>query len=274
MMFYAEEHTEKPYRKLHILPVLYLEYAPFGSLRDADMDDPFTYQERMDVVRQCMYALVYLHDNNIMHRDIKPENILVFSRNPVLAKIADFGIAKYQDETSTTVCGTYFYMAPEIAPDSQYTLKVDVWALGMTFLAMTHGELHLRRQQLDRIRYGTMTSRPYKSLARCQFTEYVSLYMLVKDPEQRLSMRECAETLFPNGGDLAYPCCPSTSTMLDDDSVTSIKTQTAYGTDTSSHSEEYQVKHLDLCDDPEECACWYEMTISTFQEDTWFRRYF
>jgi len=36
----------------------------------------------------------FLHENNIVHRDLKPENVLISTGPPLVAKIADFGLAK------------------------------------------------------------------------------------------------------------------------------------------------------------------------------------
>lgn len=224
MMFYKDERWAKPYGQVGISPVLYLEYAPFGSLRGADIREPFSPEERVDAVRQCLSALVYMHDNNVMHRDIKPENILVFERNPILVKIADFGVSKYQspDSHNSMGRGTHFYMAPEALTSSSYTLKVDVWSFGMTILAMMHGERSLRNKERDNRLGGVRSNRPYKSLATCPFTEYVAKRMLVVNPDERPSMRQCAEDLFPGGGPLAYRCCGSeTGTTLDSETMES-----------------------------------------------------
>ena len=62
-------------------------------------------------------------------------------------KIADFGLAKVFDDgegtISTTVVGTYNYMAPEILSEekTRLTKKCDVWSLGVTIFELVAGYL-------------------------------------------------------------------------------------------------------------------------------------
>ena len=50
-----------------------------------------------------------------------------------MAKVADFGLAKVLDLTTThaTTCGTPIYLAPE-AGQGKYTVAVDSWSVGIT----------------------------------------------------------------------------------------------------------------------------------------------
>ena len=70
-----------------------------------------------------------MHKKGIIHRDIKPANILLHNG---IAKIADFGFAKFYNQPEKTPCnvGTPLYMSPEIFKFTQYSFKSDVWAFG------------------------------------------------------------------------------------------------------------------------------------------------
>lgn len=83
--------------------------------------------------------MVYLHSKDIAHRDIKPENIVLDKSFRV--KICDFGWACKMErgEVRTSICGTLEYMSPEIAVKNVYTIKTDVWALGILLYEMLHG---------------------------------------------------------------------------------------------------------------------------------------
>ncbi len=87
----------------------------------------------------------YLHGQNVVHRDIKPANILL-SGSPMVAKLTDFDFSKFLGEhytTSrmTTNVGTQVFKAPEFflrTSDNKliYHRSVDIFAMGLTFLAM------------------------------------------------------------------------------------------------------------------------------------------
>ena len=119
-----------------------------------------------EFIKQTSDALVYLHNNNIIHRDIKLHNVLMKrddKTNGIVFKISDFGFACY-DLTSLKdfdihdvmikkyykLCGTPYYMAPEIIlniskmenitlyNDSSnlqstffYDKRIDIWSYGI-----------------------------------------------------------------------------------------------------------------------------------------------
>lgn len=79
---------------------------------------------------QMLLVLDHVHVHGIIHRDIKPENILFQGDDFFLT---DFGIAKPID-TAKTIVGTEWYMAPELWLNSGQTAKVDIYALGATYI--------------------------------------------------------------------------------------------------------------------------------------------
>lgn len=55
------------------------------------------------IIRSLVLGLIALHDNNIVHRDLRSKNILInVEENKYVAKIADFGCAKFVTETVAT----------------------------------------------------------------------------------------------------------------------------------------------------------------------------
>ncbi|KAL7747180.1 MAP kinase kinase (MEK) [Sorochytrium milnesiophthora] len=85
-------------------------------------------------------ALTYLHANHrVVHRDIKPSNILL-TRNGVI-KLCDFGVSGLLvNSMAQTFVGTSFYMAPERIQGETYTIKSDIWSLGVTLLELALGK--------------------------------------------------------------------------------------------------------------------------------------
>jgi len=52
-------------------------------------------KEVIEIVKQLLSGIFYLHSYGINHRDLKPENILVKKeKNNFVFKIADFGLSK------------------------------------------------------------------------------------------------------------------------------------------------------------------------------------
>ena len=80
--------------------------------------------------------MAYVHKMGICHRDLKPENILRNEQGDV--KICDFGSAKFLNKGGSTLNTPYivsrYYRAPELTlACSDYTNKIDVWAIGCIF---------------------------------------------------------------------------------------------------------------------------------------------
>ncbi len=131
---------------------IFMEFCSHG-----DLDDYFysyyeslrTIRPKLTIMRQVANGLSYLHERGVAHRDIKPANVLVTGSHvpeQCVVKITDFGLAKFLDpdgDTSamSTDVGTMAFKAPEFhlrGPhnDIQYHKNVDVYAAGLTFLAM------------------------------------------------------------------------------------------------------------------------------------------
>ena len=56
----------------------------------------YTEKDDINVMRNLLLALDYLHIKGIIHRDLKPENLILSSKdNDYSLKIADFGLASF-----------------------------------------------------------------------------------------------------------------------------------------------------------------------------------
>ena len=100
--------------------------------------------DQRNLIGQICIGLAYLHSEGIIHKDLKPNNVLLWrSSSPgsrlVLAKIADFGLAKqlkpgHSDFSASANAGTFDYMAPELLnaknTERPVSFASDVYALG------------------------------------------------------------------------------------------------------------------------------------------------
>ncbi|KAM4077951.1 hypothetical protein ACJW30_12G179000 [Castanea mollissima] len=123
--------------------ILIYEYMPNKSLDCfifEQNDTLLAWPKRFDIIIGIVRGLLYLHQDSrlqVIHRDLKASNILLdINLNP---KISDFGLARtfVGDETEVKtdrVVGTYGYMSPEYAVDGRFSVKSDVFSMGVLML--------------------------------------------------------------------------------------------------------------------------------------------
>jgi serine/threonine protein kinase len=170
-----------------------MEYLPLGNLAE---QRGISEWETVTLLYQGLSALEYLHLGNIVHRDLKPENILVQCREPAnfCIKIADFGLAK-DDSHLKTCCGTQLYTAPEIWENRPYTVKVDIWSLGIIAFEYAYGlpKIPKTRGQFDPELWYQKLARWIEDWDSDELLDFLSSSMLKVDPDDRLSASECLE---------------------------------------------------------------------------------
>ncbi|XP_050546208.1 eukaryotic translation initiation factor 2-alpha kinase isoform X2 [Daktulosphaira vitifoliae] len=105
----------------------------------------------LDIFRQIVQAVEYVHLQGLIHRDLKPSNIF-FSLDGQI-KIGDFGLVtemiesdegdssydgkkKKFNEQHTDLVGTQLYMSPEQLLGMSYNYKVDIYSLGVIFFEL------------------------------------------------------------------------------------------------------------------------------------------
>ncbi|KAJ9106781.1 Dual specificity protein kinase fuz7 [Naganishia adeliensis] len=91
------------------------------------------------IAEAVLEGLTYLYDvHRIIHRDIKPSNILVNSKGAI--KICDFGVSgELINSIANTFVGTSTYMSPERIQGGNYSVKSDVWSLGVSLIELALG---------------------------------------------------------------------------------------------------------------------------------------
>ncbi|KAJ7257537.1 kinase-like domain-containing protein [Mycena haematopus] len=92
------------------------------------------------VAVSVLEGLRYLYDvHRIIHRDIKPSNVLCNSDGEV--KLCDFGVSgELVNSIANTFVGTSIYMSPERIQGATYSVKSDIWSLGITLIELSVGQ--------------------------------------------------------------------------------------------------------------------------------------
>ena len=86
----------------------------------------------------CVLAgLAYMHRRQIIYRDLKPENILIDKNG--YAIIIDLGFAKVVKKKTFTLCGTPWYIAPEVVLGRGHDKGCDYWSWAILVHEMSSG---------------------------------------------------------------------------------------------------------------------------------------
>ncbi len=150
------------------------EFIEGKTLNDYTKTNPLNYKSALEIAIQVASALDEAHSAGIVHRDIKPENVMIRSNG--LAKILDFGIAKFAEqkerkgergkeelgENEATlalsphlphspsphlptspgmIIGTANYMSPEQAKGKIVDARTDIFSFGVVLYEMIAGGL-------------------------------------------------------------------------------------------------------------------------------------
>ena len=129
---------------------LAMEYVPGGTLRaKLPRHRPIDIEQALRWARHIAEGVAEVHKIHdavgrpVVHRDLKPENVLL-SRDGI-AKVTDFGIAKFRTSVKSTASnetlGTPLYMAPEqMDAAADIDGRADVFAVGVILYEMLAGQ--------------------------------------------------------------------------------------------------------------------------------------
>jgi hypothetical protein len=130
------------YGRLDGKPYILLEYVDGPNLAEIIKTQKVTSSQWLRLAAQICEGMKHAHAKKVLHRDLKPANILL-DRNMV-AKITDFGLARFIGDLSLTISrdisGSLPYMAPEsfLHPE-EVDERADIYSFGVTTYEMSCG---------------------------------------------------------------------------------------------------------------------------------------
>lgn len=119
-----------------------MAFTHFGSLQQQLASNLHTINYYwLDLIKQLLDGLIYIHAQEIVHRDIKPANLVLFTDyfGKYVLKIIDFGGAKFKKDLSThdRCVTTPYYASPEsLSPQMLESDKSDVFSALMVLFMM------------------------------------------------------------------------------------------------------------------------------------------
>ena len=132
------------------------QYVDGPTLRDILNEHPhgLPLRDTMTVMKALCPALGYAHANGVIHCDIKPGNVMMDSGGQIY--LADFGIARHAESTTTTIAGagTPANMAPEQVREMSVSPATDVYSLGILLFEMLTGHRPFRGDEPQTINHG------------------------------------------------------------------------------------------------------------------------
>ena len=169
---------------------LILEYVQGGELFDHLCEKgKLPTPEALDYFQQIIGAMDYCHRFNIAHRDLKPENILLDKEFNI--KIADFGMAAWQNGMLQTSCGSPHYAAPEIVQGYAYNgSAADIWSCGVILYALLAGKLPFDHEDCEALLNLVATGVYNMPIDFNPLAQNLIRRMLTTDVEQRITMPE------------------------------------------------------------------------------------
>ncbi|MBI4861787.1 MAG: protein kinase [Candidatus Riflebacteria bacterium] len=219
------------YGELEGHPFYAMEYLPVATLEEVMTScGQIPLPHVLEILRQLLDAVDYVHGAGTVHRDIKPDNILLDEGGH--ATLMDFGLAKDSSRTALTRTGTLLgtpcYLSPESFRGEPLDVLSDLYAVGIVTRELLTGQRTFSGTSLQDLMRRVVEDRPVPvSRLRPDCPGWLSDLverLAAKDPAARFpSAAEALSELRRNlgerveGGDVAAPVASPSSAGPDDD---------------------------------------------------------
>ncbi|MBV6626537.1 MAG: serine/threonine protein kinase [Rivularia sp. (in: Bacteria)] len=138
------------------IPFYVMEYLQGKNLLEVINNQPLSLEKFFDITYQICQGLQCAHEgisvkgknHPVIHRDIKPQNIFITQdvKKGEIAKILDFGIAKFlKERAGATLSKSFFSSLPYCSPEHMEGRKLldirsDIYSLGIIMYQMLYGK--------------------------------------------------------------------------------------------------------------------------------------
>ncbi|KOC66414.1 Serine/threonine-protein kinase 17A [Habropoda laboriosa] len=196
-------------------------------------------RKELRLLKQILGGIAFLHSLNVAHLDIKPQNLVLTGEFPDCdVKLCDFGISRYISHGADIreILGTPDYVAPEVLNYEPISLATDMWSIGVLLYVLLTGCSPFG---------GDTKQETFCNISRCRLDFPDDLFedvseeardlmrkLMVKDPNERLTVTECLQHSWFNMFDDPQPslstptCSPLDQSSIDDTSSSESKTST------------------------------------------------
>lgn len=114
-----------------------MELLSGGTLKQAAAVGSFDEEEIGFVAVKVLEAVQYLHEHKIVHHDLKNMNIMLTAEGNV--KLIDFGLAAdISNGPVISMCGSPFWMSPEMIKGEFHSYPTDIWSTVVCLLELAN----------------------------------------------------------------------------------------------------------------------------------------